>query len=209
MRFRGDGSQRYRQRGAAAVAGVVTSLGLVALALWFASHDGPAVDREGHLGVGDRGPSSSSAIPQFASDEDALNAATAAYARYQAEIDRSLSVMDDSALSTVAEGAALTAARGYVVDFRERGVRQTGETSIDTTSLVSGAQGLLGGEDAVQIYVCVDVTEVGIVDASGQSQLGPSMESRGPFIATLVWDSDLSDFLVSTDSFWEGKNFCG
>jgi hypothetical protein len=209
MRSRGEVSPGSRH---AVVAGVAVAVALVALALLFAlglwlwGPIGSAANSSEEPAAGSGGDAVATSAPVFATDEEALAAATEAYARYQEAIDRALAAADATGLDAVAEGAALTAAESFVQDFKQRGIRQSGDSSVDTVSLVSPLVPGVGGADVVQIYACVDVSQVGVFDAGGVSQLGESIQSRAPFIATLVRRG--AHFVVSDDDYWEGQTFC-
>lgn len=142
--------------------------------------------------------------PVFASDEEALAAAEAAYREYEAEVDRSLSTYDQDGLPKVATGDALSAAIKAATDLEKRGQRQTGTSTIDSLSLVAG-----GAEDeSVQIYACLDVSGTDLVDGSGKSVVPSGRPTRFPVTVNLDWSSEAGVLLVSREEVWDGKDFC-
>src|SRR5690606_16302548 len=111
-------------------------------------------------------------------------------------------------LDSVAEGTALDSAKVSLAELRQEGRRQEGVTGVDTISLVSKPSRDAAGDVTVQIYACVDVSDVDIVDSSGRSLIEPSLDSRFPFIATVILRSQPAAHLVTLDDFWTGQSFC-
>jgi hypothetical protein len=222
MRSRDDVPQRFPQHGAAGrlrrvgyagrilfVLSGVALLSVVAIlaSFWWSSSD--ESDSADPSDASDRNTGLTTSAPLLPSDQEALATATAAYTEYQAMIDKSFMAMDDVGLDAVAEGTALEIARSSIDNYSQRGLRQSGLTSVDSTRLVSPPTQGVGGEIEIQIYACLDVTDVDVLDSEGQSRLGPSPDLRFPFIATVVVRSAEGSPLVAADDFWEGDNFCG
>lgn len=157
-------------------------------------------------------PSSStpSATPVFASDAEALKAAETAYAAYQAAVDQSLQTGDPSKLNEVAVEKALATAKGAVEKFHEAGRRQVGLSSIDSVSAADMSPFTNGAyrDSVAQIYACLDVSKVDVVDQSGRSVSTPGRVTRYPTLVSLKWSERVQRILVSEESVWNGKNFC-
>ena len=150
-------------------------------------------------------PPTPSSTPLFASEEEALAAAEEAYKAYQSIVDAALRDIDGTKLATVATGAALTAATDSVEAFRQDGRHQVGEssvtrvTAVDLSALDLGENGSVG-----QIYACLNLSAVNIVDADGA--VAQSQVDVLPMIVAL----ELVDrrLLVSEEDVWDGSNFC-
>ncbi|CAN5229565.1 hypothetical protein BH11ACT4_BH11ACT4_11690 [soil metagenome] len=149
-----------------------------------------------------------SATPVFASEEDALRAAEAAYAEYQQVIDASLATYDTARLSEVATGDALKAAESSVESFKSKGQKLVGHSSTDSVRFAQ-VGGLLGGDknEPAQIYGCLDISMTDVVDGSGSSVVPATRATRLSMIISLVL-SQSNTFLVSTAEVWDGDDFC-
>lgn len=153
---------------------------------------------------------SASATPVFASDAEALAAAEKAYAAYESAVDKSLQTSSSSGLEAVATGKALVAARRSVESFRSEGRTQRGVSLIrDVTPADLGPLVVAGraGNEA-QIYACLDVSKVEVVDASGLEVSNPGRQAVFPVLVSLLWSVDKRGLLVSEESVWDGRNFC-
>jgi hypothetical protein len=113
-------------------------------------------------------PSASAVAEPFASDEEAVAAATEAYAAYLRlgeKIAREGGVGAER-LKTVLVGEFLA---GEIDDFREfrlSGLRQIGESTFRDVVLQQLGP---GPEDVITVYLCLDVSGVDIIDAAGAS----------------------------------------
>ena len=151
-----------------------------------------------------------SATPVFATEAEALAAATEAYAAYQLILDDAFSSYESAHLQRVASGAALSKAKDSVADYQKVGKRQTGRASIDTVSLVDSSSVLLGNDKSLfaQAYLCLDLTQVDVLDGENRSVVPAGSNRRFPIVASLVWDRTLRKLLVDKDESWSGENFC-
>ena len=134
---------------------------LVALTLALAGCGG--VDKRGH-----KSDTAHSPTAAFASEEEALAAAVAVF-------DHLSSVSDEIAISggdgldrleDYATGEFLDGTRADFEDYPSRGVHQVGHSSYRNAVLQQYSDGPVA---AVLMYVCLDLTEVNIVDAQGHS----------------------------------------
>lgn len=150
-------------------------------------------------------PPTPTSTPIFASEEEALAAAEAAYAAYQAAVDFALQTLDPSGLSAVATGEALSTALASVESFQAAGKRQIGLISVDSvrpTDLSALTEG--GRDDVAQIYACLDLSQVTVVNSAGE--ISQSSVLRIPMIAGVRWDG--SALLVAEEEVWDGSDFC-
>ncbi|MGV3712381.1 hypothetical protein [Pseudolysinimonas sp.] len=150
-------------------------------------------------------PPTPDSTPIFGSEEEALAAAEAAYAAYQAAVDVALTTLDDSGLSAVASGEALVAASESVKSLREEGGRQEGKTAVvsvlptDLSSLVSTSS-----TAPAQVYACLDLSDVRIVNADGSA----SQSGIVGFPMIVTFEVEARSLLVVEELVWDGDNFC-
>ena len=159
----------------------------------------------GCAGPGPRPPlvPSPSATPLFASDEEALAAAEAAYGEYLEVLDESLRTFDVSKLSHVASQDALQGAIDAVLEFQEKGTRLVGHSLIDTSSLAAPSS-----MNEVSIYSCLDLSGTDVVNEAGDSTLPSSRTDRYPMEVRLVREPSSLRLLVYLEDVWTGGNFC-
>lgn len=151
-----------------------------------------------------------SSTPAFASDEEALAAATKAYGEYQEALDRAFSTYETGSLNDVATDSALKSDLKSVADYRAAGKHQEGSTSVDTVSPVDlGAlTDSRSGDGSIQIYACLDVSKTDVLDASGVSVVQPGSDRRFPMLVSMNWREAEHQLLVSNEEDWTGANFC-
>lgn len=146
--------------------------------------------------------------PIFASDDEALAAATKAYAAYTNALDVAFSTWDTSKLEGVASGQALLVAKRSVAKYEKLGKHQKGLTRVDDVSLVDPhAVTSVPAAAGLQIYACLDLTRVDVVDASGKSVVPAEDARRFPIIASLSVKPQ-SILRVDRDEIWNGQSFC-
>lgn len=151
---------------------------------------------------------SPSAIPVFASEEEALAAAEEAYAAYEAAVDLSLTTYSRTGLATVAVGDAYKQAVASSESFESQGRRLVGNSRVRIAGLLHpGGLVELPSNDPMQVYACLDVSATDVVDSSGKSVLGAERQTIFPEIVTFEI-SDGSRLLVSAVEVWEGDDFC-
>lgn len=139
--------------------------------------------------------------PVFASDEEALAAAEAAYVEYWRVFDEAFKSGSPAHLADVADGDALATATESVADFVESGHTQVGFTKVEDVELVNHDR-----QSWIQIYACVNVSQIDILGSDGNSVVRPGRLDRFPFIADLVMSE--SGLRVTSDELWDGRNFC-
>ncbi|TFC84836.1 hypothetical protein [Cryobacterium sp. TMT4-31] len=146
--------------------------------------------------------------PIFASDEEALAAATEAYANYQNMSDQidSEGGIDPERIAPFVSASLLPTAVHQSDGFREAGARSVGST----TFLVAGTQELSYAsldEIAISLYICDDVSEVDVLDENGSSLVSEIRDSVTPFEVGFVLNSDEA-LIVDSRDVWQGKSFC-
>lgn len=143
--------------------------------------------------------------PIFASDEEALAAAVAAYELH-------LSVTGEILAGTAqVEQVREVTAPNYrdervdeLTSFVDSGLRATGDTTIDTASLIERLDSV--GETIVSIYACQDVSATRLLNSSGEDITPPDRDVRVPLV--LEFRGETSAILLSGNQLWSGDDFC-
>jgi hypothetical protein len=148
------------------------------------------------------------AAPVFESDEEALAAATEAYANYQQMadlIDNEGGLKPERIAPFVSERFLDTAIQ-QSEGFRERNLRSVGAT----TFMVDGVQSLNltdSNDTVVSLYICDDVSGVDVLDEEGTSLVSENRVAVTPFQVTFALNAG-NEFVVDARDVWEGENFC-
>jgi hypothetical protein len=146
--------------------------------------------------------------PAFASDEEALAAATEAYARYQEMADE---ITGDG--GNAPERIAPFVSETYLPvevhqydDYRVAQARSVGRTSF----AVASAQQLdYGNADntSIALYICDDVSGIDVLDKTGASLVTESRVEVTPFEVGFVLNRD-GLLVVDSRDVWESESFC-
>ena len=148
--------------------------------------------------------------PVFASDEEALAAATEAYARY-------LEVSDQIAQDG-GEGAdrmkGLVSPEQYEKElegfqmFVDEGIHAVGRSKFDSVSMQSWVESDAGVAD-VTIYACSDASGVRVFDSKGIDVTPTNRPERSPFELQFISQSGVGGKLIlSRSELWSGADFC-
>ena len=118
--------------------------------------------------------------PVFASDADALAAATDAYARYLAVSDQ---ILKDGGttpdrIEAVTTGEKLETELASYTEVQLAGYHSTGDTTFDHVALQRYAPQNVDGVGIVVLYLCEDVSRVNVMDASGTSVVSADRPAR-------------------------------
>ena len=150
---------------------------------------------------------SPTASPIFASDEEALAAAEAAYGAYV--------VVSDTISSQGGAGADalmdLVSANYYAqiekeyAEFALTGGRTSGFTSFDSMTLQQRNSD--DGVEVIVTYACLDVSGVRVLDASGIDVTPQGRLTRLPLEITFE-ASDSTDLIVAGSEVWDGADYC-
>ena len=148
--------------------------------------------------------------PVFASDEEALAAATEAYAAYLAASDAAGEAGTPSRdlFLSLSSGRAHEEELSVATSFDERGWKQIGSTSFDSMAIQSVE---INAEKKweIRVYVCLDVTKSDIVDSSGVSVSQPDRPLRMPLTVAFVGtDQHIDHFKMTESQVWSGSDFC-
>jgi hypothetical protein len=144
--------------------------------------------------------------PVFDSDEEALAAATEAYANY---LKLSNEIAHDGGnhaerISEVATGEAMETEIRSLEGMRSAGTVGVGDVGFDNFTLQS--TDLSSG--SVIAYVCLDVSGADVVDAAGTSVLPPDRVESLPLEIGFIFQTSLKRLLLERTQVWDGENFC-
>ncbi|TFD59209.1 hypothetical protein [Cryobacterium sp. Hh38] len=150
------------------------------------------------------------APPIFASNDEALAAAEAAYTAYLSAGDTAGEIGSDSwndylALTTGRERDGEIETKKELDD---NGWRFTGTTSFDSMTVQSfGA--LSNATWEIKTYVCLDVSQSQKVDTTGQAVSDPNQPTRWPLVVVFYTPDEMSNqLLIAESTVWSGSNFC-
>lgn len=153
-------------------------------------------------------PPPSPAPPIFASDEEALAAAEAAYAAYLSEVDKVTQSggVDEGELAQFVAPDYLAELVQSLAKLRESGNRTTGSSSYDGMRMLDQP----GTTEAlVRVYVCLDTSKVRVLGADGEDVTPEKKPTRLPIVASFTSREPGSSVLVPSGSeVWPGDDFC-
>jgi hypothetical protein len=151
-------------------------------------------------------PTPSPPAPIFASDEEALAAAEAAYAAYLSVSNQIFrdGGRDRGRIREVSTSDYADVLEAEFRSFEDRGLRMTGSTKYEIVELV-GADLATG---ATQTYACLAVGDSKILDADGNDV---TVKDRPAVVAVLltfergdVW----GELVLGGSEAWSGESFC-
>jgi hypothetical protein len=148
------------------------------------------------------------ATPVFASEEEALAAAEEAYGEYLATSD---AITADGGVNPERIEGLVTPERrveelSSFTDFSAEGLRTTGSTSFDSVELKHYYEE--AKRVVVEIYLCVDVTNVRIIDSTGVDVTPADRVSRLPLQVGFSSGSRSALLLLSRNEVLVGENYC-
>jgi hypothetical protein len=153
---------------------------------------------------------SPSATPAFASEEEALAAAEEAYKAYlakSAEIARGGGVAVDEIAPMVTTEQLARERKDYAF-YTDNNFHSVGDPAVVRTKLAQ-TRSTFGGGAEVEMYVCVDVESVRILDASGTDVTSAGRATRTALDVTMVSDAEQARrLLVGDSSQWSGSGVC-
>ena len=140
--------------------------------------------------------------PLFASDEEALAAAQAAYANYLEVSDQI--ARDGGAnperlkglLSSDQYQSEVTSFQNYVT----KGIHSSGSMAFDSLHLASS------DSQNVSAYLCLDSSLSRVIDSVGNDVTPSTRQDRWPLLVT--FESNNGALVISGSETWTGTNFC-
>jgi hypothetical protein len=152
----------------------------------------------------------SAAAPVFASDEEALAAATAAFTEYTGATEAILYAAGEEPERIhpfVTEAHFPTAVKNFEW-FADNQIRFEGALAFDHITLQS-ADYRTDGSAQVFVYLCSDVSATRLIGANGADVTPPDRQDRLPLLVEFSSDSSEAGLLqVNDSSLWTGENFC-
>ncbi|MBR23037.1 MAG: hypothetical protein CMF57_11460 [Leifsonia sp.] len=151
------------------------------------------------------GPPSEEA-PLFASDEEALAAATEAYEEFLAALDAKLQnpPSPEVVLNGFAESQALDEAVQSVEQFEAEGLRITAPREVTSVQLQMVVR--VDGATEVVFYACEDVAGVDLLNAEGESLVTSDRPDLSAWESSAVFRP--GGALVNSRTLWTGGGVC-
>ena len=146
-----------------------------------------------------------SSTPVFASEEEALAAATAAYAAYLAVSDQigADGGANPERLEPLVTAEWLTKEIGAFKEFSVTGWKQSGVTTVRSAILQQFS------DDSVSIYVCTDASATRFNDASGADVTPAVRQTVSSLEVSFVLGSSVADgLLLESNDPWSTESFC-
>lgn len=146
--------------------------------------------------------------PLFASDEEALAAATAAYEEY---LEVSNAVLRDGGANPerlsdyLAPEVFKSELEGFNL-FLENGWRATGSTTLSSIAVQQVINGP-GDQAEVVVYVCTDVGGNDVIDEGGVSQVDPNRPTIVAHEVVLLFTS-ISEVVLEEKTLWDPLVAC-
>jgi len=152
-----------------------------------------------------------SATPVFATEAEALAAATEAYAAYVRVSDEILADggKNPERIEQVSQRDARKSALEGFAKFRERGLLSTGVSKIGPLSLQQYLDGSANGIGILTAFACLGVSDIDVFDSAGVSVVSPARPDFQAF--ELTFDSDNAKargLVLSAATSWEGSGVC-
>ena len=140
--------------------------------------------------------------PMFASDAEALAAATKAYAAYLKVSDEIFHEggADPARIKPYVTAMAYVQTRSSFKVLRDRGWHTVGESAF------SGMEIERFNSESVSAFLCSDVTNVRVIDDSGADVTPESRAEVLPIEVTFRIDG--GSLRLNTSDSWSGSNFC-
>lgn len=152
-------------------------------------------------------PPEPTSAPIFASEEEALAAAEEAYAAYS-EVSAQISMdggADAQRIAQYVTDEQLASELATAEYYESNGLRASAPptTSLFTLQQYSELQGMV----EVVVYVCVDVTDVAVLNESGADVTPTDREPVVALEVTLIGEGS-RDLLIASTEVWPGTSFC-
>jgi hypothetical protein len=146
--------------------------------------------------------------PVFASEAEALAAAEASYAAYQATIDAILATGGEAPeqISAFATGDALNGALASAADFQADGLHSTGAVKFKLEKVQRISPD--GSNPVVVVYACLDVSDVDVLDSNGDSAVSSTRPPLQPLVLSFDLVGTENRLLVSKRDGWSGEDLC-
>lgn len=153
--------------------------------------------------IGEPEPAPTTASPVFASDEEALAAAQAAYERYSEASDQVVSsgTGDVAPLSELVTPEQLERERSEIETLVRSQRRIEGKAELASFALQDYQL-----DGSATAYVCLDVSGTRVVDASGRDVTPPDRRPGQPLLVRFEFTE--GELLLSGSEVWQSGDFC-
>ena len=143
--------------------------------------------------------------PLFASDEEALAAATEAYEEYLAAVDAALAVPEQSpSVDQFATDSALSEFDQSLNEFRLQRYKLRGQRVVGSAELQQTYATVEG--TSVVAYMCEDLSDVVLFDVNGESLTTPDRPNYTVFEVLIEFSQEQA--WVAGREFWENRESC-
>jgi hypothetical protein len=152
-----------------------------------------------------------SSTPIFATEDEALAAATAAYAAYVKMSDQILmdGGREPDRIQKVAGPVVAEEEKGGYEKFVALHYRSTGETTFDSIKVQNYSSDSTETKGVVSVYLCVDASNVDVLNENNVSVVSPERPNRTGFeVGFDVSSSEPSALIVSSKEIWTGTDIC-
>ena len=146
--------------------------------------------------------------PLFASDEEALAAATAAYEEYLAvsnavtgDPQSSIAQLESKTTPTYFESVS-----DSVSQLREQGLKSSGTTEIAKVALQQHSES--ESEVLVVLYLCLDVSGTRLIDSGGNDVTPVDRRDLVPLEVTFVSEVSVPNLLLDESEVWPEGAIC-
>ncbi|MBH0131334.1 hypothetical protein [Salinibacterium sp. NK8237] len=142
-------------------------------------------------------------VAPYATDEEALAAAEAAYAEYVSAVNKALRTgdVDTPAFEAVATGAELSDAIDVYSQIAAEGKRSTADITFDQAVLQRYSRDASPSE-VITIYVCEDLSDAFLVDEGGERVREDDIPPRTMQL-TFDFSPDSGSLLLSDRQVWD------
>lgn len=140
--------------------------------------------------------------PAFASDEEALAAAQAAYAEYLSvsdQIARDGGSNPERLKTLLSEDLFRDQVKTYE-DIQSQNLHAVGESKFSNFKLMKNAS------SAISNYVCLDVSQIRVQNSAGEDVTPEGRPSLIPL--ALDWSVSNQGLVMNKSEVWTGANFC-
>ncbi|MGX5695968.1 hypothetical protein ACWKWP_07205 [Agromyces soli] len=147
--------------------------------------------------------------PIFANDEEALAAAEAAYAAYNAANDRIGEAGGEGveALRPLVNARIFDQSATFFEEMKSRALRIVGATTFDSARLADWGQ--VGDSADISVYICRDVSGVRVLSSDGSDVTPTDRVERQPLLATFTsTEQDPAVLYVDGLQEWSGDGIC-
>jgi len=156
-------------------------------------------------------PTALAAVPPFASEEEALEAAAGTVTQFYdlGALILAEGGVDGERLGEFATPSVVAIEMTGFDELREKQLTYRGQTVMRSVTLQSYLPDAADGRGVVTAYVCADGTGVTIDYPNGDSYLSPDRQGGVPFEITFdVATRNPTTLVVSSKLYWEGAGIC-